>query len=154
MHEVEADIMANPTPELTFWGGWLLADSFSRLPSPDYDFVSYRITPAPPTSLVHDGDKIDLGGRKLTLLHTPGHSPGLLSVFEAETRTLFSTDAVYDGKMFFNLRGSNASDGQKSLTRLLVTGAETVHPGHYESMDRATFRRVGEEQLQRLKSQK
>jgi glyoxylase-like metal-dependent hydrolase (beta-lactamase superfamily II) len=152
MHEAEAYIMVNPTPELTFWGGWLLAESFSRLPSPDYDFSRYQITPAPPTSFVKDGDEIDLGGRKLTLLHTPGHSPGLLSVFEAETRTLFSTDALYHGQMFFNLRGSNAADGQKSLNRLLAMDVETVHPGHYESMDRATFQKIAEEQLRKLKN--
>ncbi len=153
MHEAEADIMANPSPELTFWGGWLLAESFSRLPSPDYDFSRYHITPAPPTAFVKDRDDIDLGGRTLTLLHTPGHSPGLLSIFEAETRTLFSTDALYDGEMFFNLRCSNAADGQKSLTRLLATGAETVHPGHYQSLDSASFHRVCEEQLRRLEAQ-
>ena len=153
MHAAEADIMANPTPELTFWGGWLKAESFNRLPSADYDFSTYRITPAPPTALVNDGDEIDLGGRTLTLLHTPGHSPGLLSVFEAETRTLFSTDALYDGEMFFNLRGSNVMDGQKSLTRLLATGAEIIHPGHFNSMDSATFQRVGEDHLRRLKAQ-
>ena len=150
MHRAEANIMSNPTPELTFWGGWLKADSFERLPSPDYDFDTYRINPAPPTSFIQDGDQIDLGGRMLDILHTPGHSPGLLCVYEAATKTLFSTDALYDGEMFFNLRGSNIADGQASLAKLLGVGAETVHPGHFDSMDAPTLQRVGHRQLNSL----
>jgi glyoxylase-like metal-dependent hydrolase (beta-lactamase superfamily II) len=147
MHESEAWIMANPTPELTFWGGWLKLDSFSRFPTPDYEFSAYAIKPAPPTSFVTDGDEIELGGRKVTLLHTPGHSPGLLSVFEKANATLFTTDALYDGEMFFNLRGSNVADGRQSILKLIATQAKTVYPGHFETMDAAAFQRVAHHRL-------
>jgi glyoxylase-like metal-dependent hydrolase (beta-lactamase superfamily II) len=150
MHEAEADIMANPTPEITFWGGWLTAESLNRLPFPGYDFGTYGIKPALPTALVNDGDEIDLGGRYLRILHTPGHSPGLVSVFESETGTLFSTDALYDGEMFFKLRGSNIKDGRKSLEKLLMLHPKTVHPGHFASMNAETFQRAGQRQLKSL----
>jgi glyoxylase-like metal-dependent hydrolase (beta-lactamase superfamily II) len=150
MHEAEADIMANPTPELTFWGGWLKADSLSRLPYPGYDFSTYEIKSASPTILVKDGDELDLGGRYLRILHTPGHSPGLLSVFEPENGTLFSTDALYNGEMFFKLRGSNVEDARESLKKLLALHPGTVHPGHFASMDAETFQRVGHHQLNSL----
>ena len=147
MHEAEAAIMTDPTPALTFWGGWLKADSFSRFPSPDYDFSTYSIKPAPPTSFVKDGDEIELGGRSVTILHTPGHAPGLLSVFERATETLFTTDALYDGEMFFNLHGSNVEDGRQSILKLLATQPTTIHPGHFETMDAATFHSVAHHRL-------
>lgn len=150
MHWAEIEIMANPTPELTFWGGWLTADSFTYFPSPDYDFAGYALKPALPTGLLHDGDTIDLGGRLLEVLHVPGHSPGLLAVYETETGALFSTDALYDGEMFFNLRGSNTEAARDSLRRLAGLGARVLYPGHYENLDAETLVRVAQSQLAQL----
>ena len=150
MHPAEKEIMANPTPELTFWGGWLRADSFADFPSPDYDFSHYGIKPAPPTALLSDGDRIDLGGRWFEVLHVPGHSPGLLAVYEEERGALFSTDALYDGEMFFNLRGSDTEAARHSLRRLAGLGARVLYPGHYENLDAETLVRVAQSQLARL----
>jgi len=42
-----------------------------------------------------DGDRIDLGGgRDLEVIHTPGHSPGSISLWMAEGGVLFSADAI------------------------------------------------------------
>ena len=150
MHPAEIEIIANPTPELTFWGGWLKADSFTHFPSPDYDFANYAIKPAPPTGLLHDGDTIDLGGRLLEVLHVQGHSPGLLALYEAKTGALFSTDALYDGEMFFNLKGSNTKAARHSLSRLAGLSARVLYPGHYENLDAETLVRVAQSQLARL----
>ena len=39
---------------------------------------------------------MDLGNRKLVILHTPGHSPGHICVFDESTRFLFTGDLLYD----------------------------------------------------------
>ncbi len=45
--------------------------------------------------LIEDGDALDLGGGLcLQVLHTPGHSPGSLSLWLPQERALFSADAV------------------------------------------------------------
>lgn len=150
MHRAEIEIMANPTSELTLWGGWLKADSFSYFPEPDYDFARYALKPALPTGLLYDGDIIDLGGRLLEVLHVPGHSPGLLAVYETETGALFSTDALYDGEMFFNLKGSNIEAARHSLCRLAGLRARVLYPGHYENLDAERIVRVAQSQLARL----
>lgn len=49
-----------------------------------------------PTGLLHDGDELDLGGRELTIYHTPGHSPGHISIFDHSQGYLFTGDLLYD----------------------------------------------------------
>jgi glyoxylase-like metal-dependent hydrolase (beta-lactamase superfamily II) len=44
--------------------------------------------------LVEDGDGIDLGNRKLEVIHTPGHDPNHLCYLDSKTRGLFSGDAL------------------------------------------------------------
>jgi glyoxylase-like metal-dependent hydrolase (beta-lactamase superfamily II) len=41
------------------------------------------------------GEQIELGDRKLTVLHAPGHSAGHLVLYEAASGVLFSSDAVH-----------------------------------------------------------
>lgn len=47
--------------------------------------------------ILHDGDCIDLGNRKLIVLHTPGHSPGHCCFYEPKRTYLFSGDLIYSG---------------------------------------------------------
>jgi glyoxylase-like metal-dependent hydrolase (beta-lactamase superfamily II) len=44
--------------------------------------------------LVEDGDGIDLGKRRLTAIHTPGHDPNHLCFMDSKTRGLFCGDAM------------------------------------------------------------
>ena len=59
--------------------GWLDATELTG-PLPDgFDPATYHLKGKAPTSLLSDGDEIDLGGRTLTVMHCPGHSPGSLA---------------------------------------------------------------------------
>ncbi len=49
-----------------------------------------------PTGLLKDGSTIDLGNRKLTIHHTPGHSPGHIAIFDEIFGYLFTGDLLYD----------------------------------------------------------
>jgi glyoxylase-like metal-dependent hydrolase (beta-lactamase superfamily II) len=133
IHADEADALANPTPEATLWRGWLTADAFASSPSPDFRFENYRLTPAPPAGLVADGQEFDLGDRRLEAIHVPGHSPGLIAVFERATGALFTSDALYDGPMFFDLPRSDRRQARQSIARLAALPAQRIHPGHFES---------------------
>ena len=46
-----------------------------------------------------DGDVIDLGDRAFEVVHTPGHSPGGIGLFEAKTGIFLSGDIIYDGPL-------------------------------------------------------
>tara|TARA_R110000787_G_C13418202_1_gene444646 strand:- start:941 stop:1879 length:939 start_codon:yes stop_codon:yes gene_type:complete len=44
---------------------------------------------------------LDLGGRKVDVLPTPGHHASHVMVYDAATRILFSGDAIYPGRLYF-----------------------------------------------------
>lgn len=45
--------------------------------------------------------KLDLGGRTVEILPTPGHHPSHVMVYDPATHILFSGDAIYPGRLFF-----------------------------------------------------
>ncbi|MEU1587845.1 MBL fold metallo-hydrolase [Micromonospora sp. NPDC005710] len=63
------------------------------LSDPGYDPAACRVAPVTLHRLLDYGDRIDLGGRVLTVLHLPGHTPGSIALFEEHTGTLYSGDA-------------------------------------------------------------
>lgn len=73
---------------------------------------------------------IELGGRKIEAIHTPGHSPGsMVYLVESEgLRVLFGQDV--HGPIHEDLRSSRA-DYRRSLNLLLSLGADVLCEGHY-----------------------
>ncbi len=80
-----------------------------------------------------DGDHVSIGDLDLEVIHTPGHTPGGISLrIEAED-ILFSGDALFrEGLGRSDLPGGNARLLQDSITRRLLTMPDrtTVYPGH------------------------
>ncbi len=79
-----------------------------------------------------DGDVIGVAGVDLTVLHTPGHSPGGVCLYDGGTR-LFSGDTLFNGGP--GATGRSFSDFPTIIDsirdRLLVLPPETVvHTGH------------------------
>jgi len=103
--------------------------------------VKNTITP------VEAGDIIDLGNRRFEILHLPGHSPGSIGLWEAETGTLFSGDAIYDGPLIETLPGANLDQYIATLERLLEIPATTIHAGHDPSFGRETMQTIAQRYL-------
>lgn len=92
--------------------------------------VSYP-PPPPPDRLLEDGDKIDIGDLDLTVMHTPGHSPG--SICLLGNGILFSGDTLFNfGIGRADLPGGNHHKLMESIQqRLMMLPDETkVYPGH------------------------
>jgi hydroxyacylglutathione hydrolase len=81
-----------------------------------------------------EGDSLRCGSMVLEVLHTPGHSPGSLSVHLAGARPkIFSGDTLFQGSIGrTDLWGSSHEDILRSIRgRLLIFPDETpVFPGH------------------------
>jgi hydroxyacylglutathione hydrolase len=84
---------------------------------------------------VEDGEIIELGGVTLEVLHTPGHTPGGICLYEPETKSLFTGDTVFaDSIGRFDFLGGNYEDLKSSIERILdfieKRGVEIIYPGH------------------------
>ena len=80
---------------------------------------------------------LDLGERKLEVLHLPGHTPGEIGLWEDETGTLFSGDCVYEsGVLLDELPESNIDDYVGSMERLRDLPVSIVHGGHDDPFGR------------------
>ncbi|MFJ5218430.1 MBL fold metallo-hydrolase [Streptomyces sp. NPDC088354] len=119
------------------------------LPEPGYDPAAYRVGAVTLTHPVEDGDRIDLGGRTLTVLHLPGHTPGSVALLEEHTGALYSGDVVYDGYLVDDLPESDVAAYRRSLEFLCGLDVSVVHPGHGRSLDRARLRDVARAYLRR-----
>lgn len=136
-HRAEADVLAAPTAENTVADtGFIRADTFTALPFGGFEYTSFEVQPAPLTSLVDEGDVLDLGDRVFEVLHLPGHSPGSIALHERATGILFSGDVLYDGDLLDNLYHSDPDTYVESLQRLRELPVQTVHGGHDLSFGR------------------
>lgn len=132
-HPAEAEILAAPDSDNTLARAYVGDEMFEAHPECPLCYAEYRVRAAPATRLVDEGDVLDLGDRVLQVLHTPGHSPGGISLWEAATQTLFSGDIVYDGPLIEDAYHSNLDDYAASLARLRELPVRTVHGGHFAS---------------------
>ena len=135
VHRDEAALLADPAPAAVLSDPYVTDDIFTALPPAPYQSATYRVRAAPATGYVADGDVIDLGDRHLEVIHTPGHSPGGIALWEAATQTLFSGDVVYDGPLIEDTYHSDAADYRRSMVRLHGLPVRTVHGGHFASYD-------------------
>ena len=117
-------------------------EMFEAHPDCPLCYAEYRVRAAPATRLIEDGDVVDLGNRVLQVLHTPGHSPGGISLWEASTQTLFSGDILYDGPLIEDAYHSNLEDYAQSLARLRELPVRTVHGGHFASFSGQRMREL------------
>lgn len=63
----------------------------------EFEIEDYQLFKGTPDIVFRDGYCFDLGNRKLTVVHTPGHSPGHCCFYEPERRYLYSGDLIYSG---------------------------------------------------------
>ena len=97
----------------------------------DFDINKYEIFQGEPSRVLDDGDTIDLGGRTIQALHTPGHSPGHLCFWEAERGNLFSGDLVYKGTLFANYPSTDPQSYLDSLEKIAALPVKRIFPGHH-----------------------
>lgn len=97
-----------------------------------FDPAAYRIAPSKAGRLLEEGDVLELGGRRLQVLHTPGHSPGSICLLCEEEGLLFTGDTVYAGPLYVQFEDSDLIAYHESMNRLaeLAPRLHVVLPGH------------------------
>ncbi len=107
------------------------------LPAAGFDVEGWTTPGAEPTMLLGEGDVIDLGDRRFTVLHTPGHTAGSACLFDESSGILFTGDALYVGA---RLDWEDPAAASRSLARIAGLDVAVAHAGHERSFDGAELR--------------
>jgi glyoxylase-like metal-dependent hydrolase (beta-lactamase superfamily II) len=97
--------------------------------------ATYEILPSRVTHRLRHREIIDLGGRTLTVHHTPGHTEGSICLLDSRGGLLFTGDTFYPGMMFAHFEDSDFTVYRKSIRYLvdLLPGVNHLCPSHNEA---------------------
>jgi glyoxylase-like metal-dependent hydrolase (beta-lactamase superfamily II) len=98
--------------------GDFLPEAFCKGAPQGLDPASFYTKPWKQSRYVEDGEILDLGGRKLEVLHVPGHTPDSVALLDAENRLLFSGDSWYDASLWLFVQETSLTDYEASISRL------------------------------------
>lgn len=90
------------------------------------------IAGAPVDRILHDGDTVELGDHTFTVWHTPGHSPGQISLISAADNLMLGGDTLFpNGYGRVDIPGASDDETIATIRRLLnLPDAVVVYPGH------------------------
>jgi glyoxylase-like metal-dependent hydrolase (beta-lactamase superfamily II) len=144
VHTAEAAILADPRNEWTLADRFATDDIFDRLPE-GWSAERYEVRPAPAQRLLVGGDVVDLGDRRFEVVHTPGHSPGGIGLFESATGIFLSGDIIYDGPLIDDAYHSDPDAYVVTLETLRRLPVSIVHGGHFPSFGPTRCRQLIDE---------
>ena len=80
---------------------------------------------------LEEGNLIDLGNFRLTVMHTPGHTSACISLFDQDQGLLFASDTLMPGGVMGGVFGSDSiADYIQSLERLKGLNSKILLSGH------------------------
>ncbi|BFK87706.1 MBL fold metallo-hydrolase [Pseudoflavonifractor sp. DSM 107456] len=97
----------------------------------DFQINEYKFFQGKPTKILHGGEHIDLGGRMVAVIHTPGHASGHMCFWEANTGYLFTGDLVYKDTLTAWFPSTDPKAYLKSLETVSELPAKRVFPAHH-----------------------
>jgi hydroxyacylglutathione hydrolase len=90
-----------------------------------------------------DGQIIDLGGRKLEVVFTPGHTPGSTTFIDKDAAYGFSGDSFGSGNLLLTVDFSTLiATCEKTSAIMQKYGIKSLYPGHYFGKNAETKQRV------------
>lgn len=117
VHEAEVEWLSNPMLNLSA-------------------LIGMDVTAPGPSEVLRDGDWLTLAGTRWRVLHTPGHSPGGITLYHVESGTAIVGDTLFNGSVGrTDFPGSDPGTLTTSIRERLYTlpDATVIYPGHGES---------------------
>ncbi|MBN2487670.1 MAG: MBL fold metallo-hydrolase [Methanosarcinaceae archaeon] len=104
--------------------------------------------PAPaiePDIIYIGGESVPINNENLEVIHTPGHTPGGICLYEPGSKSLFSGDTVFPNGSLgrTDFLGGSPERMAQSIQKLTQLDVRTLYPGHGE----VTSNRVNEQIL-------
>ena len=113
----------------------LLAEGMTWKPLPEeFDSNTYHVPPFKVTWWLKDSDVIDLGEKRLEVIHTPGHSPDSVCLLDKDARLLWTGDLFYTGAIYTYLPGGDIDTFIESYRKIisLFPHYDRLMPSHNE----------------------
>lgn len=93
-----------------------------------------------------DGEVIDLGGRKIEVVFTPGHTPGSTTFIDKQAGYGFSGDSFGSGNLLLTTTFSTLKATCEKMSAIMAKdGIQFLLPGHFFGKNRETKQRVDDE---------
>lgn len=93
-----------------------------------------------------DGEIIDLGGRKLEVVFTPGHTPGSTTFIDKKAGYGFSGDSFGSGNLLLGTNFSTLKATCEKMSAIMAKdGIKILYPGHFFGKNQETKERVDNE---------
>jgi glyoxylase-like metal-dependent hydrolase (beta-lactamase superfamily II) len=103
-----------------------------------------------PDFFLKEGD-LGLDGIELSIIHTPGHSPGSATLYWPEPKALFTGDLVFkEGFGRTDLPGGDSATLKQSIQRLTNLDVEWLLSGHGEVIEGAEAVRKNFEDIEKF----
>jgi len=117
-------------------GEIIAGDNVIREYPPGFDPEDYYAPPYSVTRWLRDGDRVELGGRTLEVIYTPGHSSDHICLLDRDSRYLWTGDLFYTGGVTTYLPGGDHDAFIESCRRLvdLMPSYDTLLPAHNEPL--------------------
>lgn len=111
--------------------GLVMKEEFTVIPPEEFNIHNYTVYTGEPQRILKDNDIIDIGARKILVLHTPGHSPGHVCYFDETKGYLFSGDLIYSGILYANYPSTNPVLFKKSIDKIYkLKKIKKILPSH------------------------
>jgi glyoxylase-like metal-dependent hydrolase (beta-lactamase superfamily II) len=99
-----------------------------------FDAKAYATRPWKIAKFIHDGERLDLGGRTIEVIATPGHTPDAISLLDRGNGLLFTGDTYYPAPIWLYRPETDLDAYAASIRRLaalapqvkLVLGAHNI----------------------------
>jgi glyoxylase-like metal-dependent hydrolase (beta-lactamase superfamily II) len=121
-----------------------------------FDPKTYATRPFRVTETVRDGSKIELGGRTLEVIATPGHTPDSISLLDRKQGLLFTGDLFYLGPIFLYRPETDLAAYETSVARLqaLAPRLKLLLPAHNTPVASPAYLEKLNDALRRIKAGK
>jgi len=132
-HTTGVAVLRENHPDIKVYIHKLDAEMLMETDSNMFAFAKQPFSTEPADFSLEEGDVIEQAGIKLKVLHTPGHTPGGISLYSKDKGLVFSGDTLFAESVGrTDMPGGSAAQLIKSIKeKLCVLPDETVVcPGH------------------------
>lgn len=134
--------------------GEVAPESFCHGAPAGADTTAFRTRPWRPSRIIADGDTVNLGGRRLEILHVPGHTPDAVALLDRANGLLWTGDSYYDATIWLYVPETDLDSYERSIARLaaLAPALKRLLPAHNTISADPAHLRLAQEAIRQLRA--